>query len=71
MKTLNKHQAKAVADALAALNNVSASVDEIRFPGEAQAVVFYCRGGVGVSTNGRSREEYDTIHDFLDAYGVT
>ena len=70
MKTLNKHQAKAVADALAALNNVSATVEEIRFQADRRAVIFYFDGGLEVSEGGRAREVYNTIHDFLVAYDV-
>ena len=70
MKTLNKHQAKAIADALATLNDVSATVGEIRFQANRLAVIFYSDGGLEVSEGGRAREVYTSILDFLVAYDV-
>lgn len=71
MKTLNKHQAKAIADALAALNNVGgAIVDKVLFPERIDFTLYHCDRGCGVSKDGRTVEEYETIHDFLVAYEV-
>lgn len=70
---LTKPQAKAVYDAMCALNNVGASFDELfisdSYP-RIKFIRFQWNGGYGVSYNGDTKENYGSESDFAKAYGV-
>jgi hypothetical protein len=70
---LNKDQAKAIYDAMCALNNVGATFDEVNVINTYPRIKFFryaWNGGFGISVNGESKEEYDDQAAFAAAYGL-
>ena len=73
-RLLKNAQARAVADALAALNNAGGTMSAVFFDGENRAVTVNARDAIGVAITELcgfrevARERYATQCDFIAAY---
>jgi hypothetical protein len=68
-KILTMYQAKTIHKAIRELRNIGASFNELELNNRIRFFVYEGDAGYAVGINGQTKEHYDTLTQFADAYG--